>query len=73
MHKVKVEVTYDDPSGKSQYFTNYFYLHITPDSLQDEINTQLDEEASWDDSLQDEINTQLDEEASWDGPVNRYP
>ena len=32
MHKVKVEVTYDDPRGKPQYFTNHFYFHITSDS-----------------------------------------
>ena len=31
IHKVKVEVSYSDPRGKPQYFTNSFYLHITSD------------------------------------------
>ena len=31
LRKVIVEVTYDDPTGRRQYYSNYFYLEITGD------------------------------------------
>ena len=29
LHKITVEVRYDDPRGREQFFSNFFYLHIT--------------------------------------------
>ena len=28
LSKVYVEVTYNDPSGREQFFSNFFYLHV---------------------------------------------
>lgn len=43
--KVKVEVTYDDPKGREQYFSNFFYIHITePELVDDETAADSDTE-----------------------------
>ena len=48
LHKIKVEVTYLDPRGREQYFSNFFYLHVTErpnedgdsDPEPEEVNTE---------------------------------
>ena len=78
MHKVKVEVNYDDSSGKSFYFTNYFYLHIIPDSdTIDDRDEKKEEYETFDQTNEDSDETKKsdysDEEEQWDGPVYRDP
>ena len=46
IHKIRVEIIYDDPRGKSQYFKSQFYVHVIPDPNSrdnDEQENQIDE------------------------------
>ena len=44
MYKVKVEVSYTDPKDRVQYFSNLFYLHVSLDSNDLEIQPVIKEE-----------------------------